>query len=302
MPTIQADTRILFGIIAAIAAILSAAIGNVLAINIVYFFARQGPRPIKQPIRLWFIFYFSASISVFLGSLAAFAPAPPVDEISNLLRKSINDAPDDVKIALDDLSKGEFIDLIKDGNDTPGEKEGLANCASEAEFHEWFPSYAEFERRGLLVIMPEKEDGCNEYQFYWVWSSLGSRSYEFVLEIIGNAYGDIRLDVERELIARAPANIQKAVSGLSKEALLFLIKNGDEEHGGGFGLYCDSTKEAFYAIPGFAELEYRGLVEFYFQDFLDCPSELFWQTTPLGDDAYRFVIEIISEALEQSFR
>ncbi len=80
MPSISTDLRIVLGIVAAIAALLSAAIGNVLAINIVYFFTKRGKSPTKRPIRLWIIFYFSAFVSVVIGSFATFAPTSPIRE------------------------------------------------------------------------------------------------------------------------------------------------------------------------------------------------------------------------------
>lgn len=77
MSSISAELRIILGIIATLAGILSAAIGNVLAINIAYFFTRRGRKPNPRPVRLWIVFYFSAFVSVSLGALAAFAPTLP---------------------------------------------------------------------------------------------------------------------------------------------------------------------------------------------------------------------------------
>jgi hypothetical protein len=306
MPSISSDARIIFGIIAAIAATLSAVIGNVLAINIAWFFSRRGRKPTKRPIRLWIIFYVSAFVSVILGSFAAFAAVPPIDSISSVLRKSIEDAPSEIRSALRNLSTEDFVVLIKEGDDTPGQNHSLVNCATKDEFYQWNPSYLEFERRGLLIVTPNKEDGCDEYKFYWIWTPLGTRSYRFILEVVGNSYGDIRLEVERELITRASEEIKSSVSGLSKDAFLILIVHGIDNPNQGqtnSGLYCDSTKEDFYhAYPGMAELENRGIVGFFYQSFMDCPSELFWHITPLGEDSYKFVIDIIGEGLAKSFR
>ncbi len=75
MPSISTDARIIFWITAALAGILSAAIANVLAINIAYFFTRRGRKPNPRPFRLWMAFYFSATFSIAFGAFAAFSPA-----------------------------------------------------------------------------------------------------------------------------------------------------------------------------------------------------------------------------------
>jgi hypothetical protein len=77
MSGISTELRIILGIVATFAGILSAAIGNVLAINIAHFFTKHGRKPNPRPIRLWVIFYCSAFVSVMLGALAAFAPTSP---------------------------------------------------------------------------------------------------------------------------------------------------------------------------------------------------------------------------------
>jgi len=74
MIEISDKLRVLFWVVAALAGILSAAIGNVLAINIAYFFTRRGRKPNPRPARLWAVFYLSALISILLGAFAAFSP------------------------------------------------------------------------------------------------------------------------------------------------------------------------------------------------------------------------------------
>ena len=74
MPSISTDTRVVCWIVAAIAGGLSAIIGNVLAINIVYFFSKRGRPPTQRPIHIWIIFFSGLTISILFGAFAAFAP------------------------------------------------------------------------------------------------------------------------------------------------------------------------------------------------------------------------------------
>ncbi len=75
MPSIPVEIRVLFWIAAAMASGLSALIGNVLAINIVHFFSRQGRPPTPRPTHIWIMFYVGLALSIGFGALAAFAPA-----------------------------------------------------------------------------------------------------------------------------------------------------------------------------------------------------------------------------------
>jgi hypothetical protein len=75
MPSISSDTRLILGIVAAAAGIIAGVVGNVLAINIVYFFTRRGRPPTQRPVYIWMLFSLSAMTSITLGSVAAFAPA-----------------------------------------------------------------------------------------------------------------------------------------------------------------------------------------------------------------------------------
>jgi len=77
VPNISTDTRIILWVIAAIAGGLSAIVGNVLAINIVYLFSRKGRRPTQRSARVWITFLGSLSVSIVFGALAAFAPVEP---------------------------------------------------------------------------------------------------------------------------------------------------------------------------------------------------------------------------------
>lgn len=78
MPTVSAETRIIFWIVAAIGGVFAANIGNVLAINIVYFFSKRGRPPTRRPIKIWLLLYGSLAISLIFGAFASFAPSPPV--------------------------------------------------------------------------------------------------------------------------------------------------------------------------------------------------------------------------------
>jgi len=73
MPSLTAVTRIILGTVAALAGVIATVIGNVLAINIVYFFTRKGRRPTRRPLIIWIIFFLCVFISIVGGSLAAFS-------------------------------------------------------------------------------------------------------------------------------------------------------------------------------------------------------------------------------------
>ena len=79
MPGITSSTRLILGIVSAAAGIIASLIGNVLAINFVYFFTRKGRQPTQRPIYIWIIFYLSVAVFIVLGSYAAFAPTEFVE-------------------------------------------------------------------------------------------------------------------------------------------------------------------------------------------------------------------------------
>lgn len=124
MTGISTDTRVILWIVAAIAGGLSAIVGNVLAINIVYFFSKKGRRPTQRPIQIWMIFFIGLAMSISFGALAAFAPALPnqVDTISATTATPANPPTDirlipiegqniTVKLGAQSLSLGEVISL-----------------------------------------------------------------------------------------------------------------------------------------------------------------------------------------------
>lgn len=83
MPVISTQTRIILGIIAAIAGGLFAVLSNELGRNIFYPFSKQGkPPPARKSILLWSVFTISLITSMVFGITAAFAPALP-DSVQN---------------------------------------------------------------------------------------------------------------------------------------------------------------------------------------------------------------------------
>jgi len=122
VPSISTDMRVVFWIVAAIAGGLSAIIGNVLAINIVYFFSKRGRPPTQRPIHIWITFFIGLAISIVFGALAAFAPVLPneIDSTvvatpsysSNSIRLiPIEDQNIVVKIGSQSLTPGDVIPL-----------------------------------------------------------------------------------------------------------------------------------------------------------------------------------------------
>jgi len=74
MPSLSTIIRIILGCIATIAGVIAGLIGNVLSINVIYFFTKRGRKPTKRSAGIWFVFFISALVFVILGSVAAFAP------------------------------------------------------------------------------------------------------------------------------------------------------------------------------------------------------------------------------------
>jgi len=212
----------------------------------------------------------------------------------------------DVKKALTNLSKDGFISLVKNGSDNTYSY-GKSNCMPINAYYSIDPAFLEFENRKMMIITREKDISCNEneYIFTSVWTKLGNDSYNFILVLIGNAYGEIRMQVEKEIITQASTEIKSSISNLSKDEFIMFVKYGYDkfkEGHGAFGLYCDSTKEDFYvAYPYMSDLINRGIIEFLYKDVPSCPSELLWQLTPLGEDAYIFITDVMGEALASSF-
>ena len=85
--------RFFLGIVSAIAGVLAGILGNILALNILYFFTRKGRKPTSRPIGVWVVFFISILIFVVVGSIAAFAPleqeAVAITENSETLQPEI---------------------------------------------------------------------------------------------------------------------------------------------------------------------------------------------------------------------
>ena len=73
MPSLSSGLRIILGIVAAVAGVLASLIGNILAVNILYFITRRGRKPTERPLFVWVIFFITVFVSVVLGSIAAFS-------------------------------------------------------------------------------------------------------------------------------------------------------------------------------------------------------------------------------------
>ncbi len=76
MIELSSQTRIVMGIIGALAGVVAGVFGNLLSINILYFLTRKGRKPTSRPFHIWLIFYFSVAVFIFFGSIATFASSP----------------------------------------------------------------------------------------------------------------------------------------------------------------------------------------------------------------------------------
>ncbi len=74
MPEITANIKVVLGIVAATAALITGLLGNVLAANISAFFSGTEKKPAKRPVLLWVVFFISALLSIVAGSVATFSP------------------------------------------------------------------------------------------------------------------------------------------------------------------------------------------------------------------------------------
>lgn len=92
MPSISADIRTFFWVIAAIAGVVSAIIGNELAKNVIYWLSRRGRPPANRPLLVWIIFFSTTTITIFFGALAANAPASPKN-VDNILVATVTPNP-----------------------------------------------------------------------------------------------------------------------------------------------------------------------------------------------------------------
>lgn len=83
MPSISADTRTVFWVIAALAGFMSAIFGSELAKNLIYWLSKRGRPPAKRSPLVWIVFLSSMVIWISLGALAALAPDQDVEKESS---------------------------------------------------------------------------------------------------------------------------------------------------------------------------------------------------------------------------
>jgi hypothetical protein len=79
---ISSTTKVVLWVIATVAGVVVAILGNELGKNIIYFLTRRGRPPTKRPHYIWIIFFTGFAVLLTSGALATFAPAPPVISFS----------------------------------------------------------------------------------------------------------------------------------------------------------------------------------------------------------------------------
>lgn len=110
---------------------------------------------------------------------------------------------------------------------------------------------------------------------------------------------DVQLDVAAAIPSDTTPEVAAALSGLSPDAAIYLLRDGEEpgpatEHS---LVNCGVSKVEFYSRrSGLQELETRQMLTVSLSQGEDC-AHWTWRWTPLGQDAYQALSTIILQQL-----